>query len=562
MHSISNKKLEIVFDDNPVFIKCIKNKLTGEQLCKNGRQTIIIRNPLYVSDPHYLFEAEVINLNGNDFELIFRDDSGNKAGLKIIPEEDDIKFQINVEAAEPVWLVEWRASGFDFEQVTIPALGGQTLTKDMTPETMLSYKYPFWWNAQFALGENKKGGLFIHTKDEKPDFKLFRVKREAKQFELTLGFESKAPINSTNLKREWYLDSYKDNWKIPVDKHRKWLEEKFLLLPHNQHPHMPGWAEKINFILEPWGMRKDQPQPHHTFEQIKNRLYEFAELHNPEETLLYLPGFAENGIDSHAPDYNPSEKCGGEKKFKELVDAAHKLGYKVMIHTNVLALTFQHPMFQKFKECRVVDWSGKTVGWGNDIDGDWLPEEFFAYVNPGYKEWGDHMEKVIGSLINKFKIDAVFLDQTLLAFNVSKGPNFLTGMKNHIQRLQKSFPHILFAGEGIHEEVLEALPFAQIHGIDSLSEIHGMEGEKEWRKVHPVSSYLFGKYTRLCAHLLTKYPKHPKFKLQENSYKKLKVIPALCLYNSSQKIDIPEVRKMIERAKSLNPKSKKIFSKR
>src|SRR5690606_10618201 len=109
MHSISNKKLEIVFDDNPVFIKCIKNKLTGEQLCKNGRQTIIIRNPLYVSDPHYLFEAEVINLNGNDFELIFRDDSGNKAGLKIIPEEDDIKFQINVEAAEPVWLVEWRA---------------------------------------------------------------------------------------------------------------------------------------------------------------------------------------------------------------------------------------------------------------------------------------------------------------------------------------------------------------------------------------------------------------------------------------------------------------------
>src|SRR5690606_1509542 len=150
----------------------------------------------------------------------------------------------------------------------------------------------------------------------------------------------------------------------------------------------------------------------------------------------------------------------------------------------------------------------------------------------------------------------VFLDQTLLAFNVSKGPNFLKGMKNHIQRLQKAFPGILFAGEGIHEEVLAALPFAQIHGIDSLSEIHGMEGEKEWRKIHPVSSYLFGKYTRLSAHLLTKYPKHPKFKLQEESYKQLKVIPALCLYKTSQKIDIPEVKEMIDRAKKLKQKSK------
>ena len=554
MHKISNNKLEIIFDENPVFIKSITNKLTGEKFCIDGRQTVIIRNPLYVSDPHYLFEAKIFNLNGNDLQLIFSDDFGSKAVIKIIPEEDDLKFEINVESKEPIWLVEWRVSGFQFEQVTIPALGGQTLTKDMTPETMLSYKYPFWWNAQFTLGENKKGGMFLHLKDKNPDFKLFRVKRNDDEFELSLGFEANAPITKNTLRREWYLDSYTGSWKKPIDKHRIFLESKFNLLSYDEHPHFPDWSEKINFILEPWGMRKDQPEPFHTFDEIKERLHEFAELHNPAETLLYLPGFAENGIDSHAPDYNPSEKCGGEKKFKELIDKAHQLGYKVMVHTNVLALTFQHPLFQKFKDRQVVDWFRKKVGWGNDIDGDWLAEDFFAYVNPGYKEWGDHLEKVIGNLISKFKIDAVFLDQTLLAFNVSKGPNFLTGMKEHIQRLQKAFPKILFAGEGIHEEVLSALPFAQIHGIDSLSEIHGMEGKNEWRRVHPVSSYLFGKYTKLSAHLLTKYPKHPKFKLQENSYKKLGVIPALCLYKATQKIDIPEVRKMIERAKRINLK--------
>ncbi|OGU74262.1 MAG: hypothetical protein A2V93_08180 [Ignavibacteria bacterium RBG_16_34_14] len=558
MNKISNNKLEILYAENPVFIKHIKNKLTGEKFCINGRQTIIIRSPLHVSDPVFLFEIKSFSFNEKDFQLIFGDDSGNKAQIKILSYEDDLKFQIKVESNEQIWLVEWRVSGFQFEQVIIPALGGQTLTKDMTPETTLSYKYPFWWNAQFVLGENKNGGMFLHTKDKDPDFKLFRVKRGEAEFELSLGFEANAPITKTTLEAEWFLDSYKESWKNPVDKHRKWLEKKFILFPFNEHPHFPGWAKNINFILEPWGMRKDQPEPHHTFEQIKKRIKEFVKLHNPDQTLLYLPGFAENGIDSHAPDYNPSVKCGGEEKFKELVDSAHKLSYKVMIHTNVLALTFQHSLYQKFKDFQVTDWFGKQIGWGNDIDGDWLPEEFFTYVNPGFKEWGDYMEKVIGNLINKFKIDAVFLDQTLLAFNVSKGPNFLAGMKDHIYRLQKTFPEILFSGEGIHEEVLSVLPFAQIHGLDSLSEIHGMEGKKEWRKLHPVSSYLFGKYTRLCAHLLTKHPTHPKFKSQENSYKKLNIIPALCLYKDSQKINIPEVKKMIERAKKLNKKIRSI----
>jgi Domain of unknown function (DUF6259) len=554
MNKISNKKSEIVFDKNPVFIKHIKNKLTGEMFCLNGRQTIIIRPLSHISDPAYLFEAELFHFNEKGARINFKDELGNRAELLIQPEEDDIRFLINVNSIEPVWLIEWKLTGFQFEQVTIPALGGQTLTKDMTDETTLSYKYPFWWNSQFALGENKKGGMFFHIMDKEPNLKLFRVRREESQFQLFLGFEAEAPIKEKTFKAGWFLDSYKGSWKKPVDKHRTWLEKSFELKTLNKHPHYPKWAEKINFILELWGMRKDQPEPHHTFEQMKGRIKEFAKLHGPKETLLYLPGFAENGVDSHAPDYNPSEKCGGENKFKELINTAHQLGYKVMIHTNILAFTFQHPMYKEFKDFQVVDAFNRNLGWANDIDGDWLAEEFFAYINPGYKEWGNYMAKVIGNLINKFNLDAVFLDQTLLAFNVSKGPNFLTGMRKHVEHLQKTFPKILFAGEGLHEHVLSALPFAQIHGIDSLSEIHGMEGKKEWRKVHPVSSYLFGKYTKFCGHLLTKYPGNPKFKMQENAYKKLNVIPVLCLYSNLQEMDISEVRKMIARAKKLNYK--------
>ena len=124
-------------------------------------------------------------------------------------------------------------------------------------------------------------------------------------------------------------------------------------------------------------------------------------------------------------------------------------------------------------------------------------------------------------------------------------------MRDHVKRLQSAFPEILFAGEGMHELVVETLPVAQIHGIDSIAEVHGMEGHKTWRKIHEISAYFFQKYTKLTGHLLTKHPSHPLFKPQEEAYSQLNVIPTLCLYDNEQEIDIPEVKKMIQRANKL-----------
>ena len=133
-----------------------------------------------------------------------------------------------------------------------------------------------------------------------------------------------------------------------------------------------------------------------------------------------------------------SLQCGGELEFKKLMDEAHKLGFKVMIHTNVLAMTYTHPLYRDFKKFQVIDCFEREQGWAMDIDGDWLTEPYFAYINPGEKEWGKLMQKIIGEIIEKFSVDGVFLDQTLLAFNVSRGPNFMKGMKEHIQHLQNS----------------------------------------------------------------------------------------------------------------------------
>lgn len=545
---ITSEKIEIKFKDSPLDVERLFIIANNETICANGEQSFLIRTVKSLSDPFLLTEITFVELSDEGIAFQASDESGlYKLNCSIGKTKHGLKYSIEAEGPEPVWLVEWKLNGLNFEKVLVPALGGQSLEKNMPPGSTLSYKYPFWWNAQFALGEINNGCIILDAKDSAPELKLLRVSKDENGFGLTYGAEAPAPLSSNKFKAEWYIEFIEGDWKNAVDYHRVWLESNYNLKPFKENPHFPEWMNKINFVLEPWGARKSS-KPFHTFKQMTERLYEFKKIHNPENTLVYLAGFAENGIDSHAPDYNPSEQCGGREEFKKLVEEAHSLGYKVMIHTNVLALTYGHKKYEEFKKFQVIDVFERPQGWAMDMDGDWLTEPYFAYMNPGYKEWGKYMSETLGELINEFNIDAVFLDQTLLAFNVSSGPNFLTGMKNHVKKLQKNFPNVLFAGEGLHEQVLEALPVAQIHGIDSIAEVHGMEGQLEWRKVHPVSVYLFNKYTKFTGHLLTKHPSHPMFKLQEDSYAKLGVIPTLCLYDYNQKIDLPEVHKMIERS--------------
>jgi hypothetical protein len=555
--TVRAERVEITFGGGPLAIERITHLPSGRTVCDGGDQRFLLRLPKAPSDPVHLTAVSEVEQEGGGLAFTVSDESGRfRVRVRIAAGDDGLRFSLKAEGPEPIWMAEWKLYGLDLHEVVVPALGGQALGRAMPEGTQVSYKYPFWWNAQFALGElgDDEGGVWLRTTEAAPRFKLFRVHKleeDADRFALGLGFEADAPITSPTLEATFLFNGYEGDWRTPTEAHRQWMAGALGLGPYREHPHFPAWADDISFVLEVWGMRKDLGRPAHTFDDTVDRIEAFAEKHPPEQTLLYLPGFAEEGIDSRIPDYNPGEKLGGDEGLRRLVDRAHRLGYRVMIHTNVLGMTYTHPRYPEFAQHQVVDQFGQRLGWGNDLDGDWLPEPYFAYINPGADAWSDLMQETLGRLIRDFDLDAVFLDQTLLAFNVSNGPNFVAGMRRHVERLQRAFPDVLFAGEGLHEQVLPALPFNQIHGIDSIAEVHGMEGERPWRRVHPVSVALFGPHTRFVAHLLTKHPSSPAFAAQEAAYAALDVVPALVLYRKSQGMEGPEVEAMLARARTL-----------
>lgn len=556
--TIESRALRLELDgDRPLRIKRLVHLPTGREVATETTQRFAVRTPDRLSDPYFLTEIQSVDLQGDTLIVVLVDEEGRfRLTCRIGGCDQGLEWQIRLEVPVPTWMLEWRFMDLDLRRVVVPALGGQALGADMPGGTTVSYKYPFWWQSQFAVGEmDDRAGVWLRMMEADPRLKVLHVQRadvEEERFSLGLGLEAEGTLDGTTLSGSWYLEGYSDTWREPAGIHREWMRETFDVVPYSEHPHYPAWVDEINFILEIWGMSKEVPESRHTFDEMADRIREFAGYHDPSKTLLYLPGFAGRGIDSDAPDYEPAHKCGGRLGFRRLVNTAHDLGYRVMIHTNVLALAYSHPLYERFRSYQVVDFFGRPQGWGNDIDGDWLSEPFFAYVNPGHVEWAEHMKSVFADLLDSFAVDGIFLDQTLLAFNVSRGPNFIRGMRDHVRRLQTAFPHVLFAGEGVHEQVLSALPMTQIHGIDSIAGVHGLEGAREWRRVHPISAHVFSPFTRLTAHLLTRHPTSPIFERQEAAYEELGVMPALVLYNRSHKIDVPQLQRLLERARFLD----------
>ncbi|HLE56370.1 MAG TPA: DUF6259 domain-containing protein [Rhodothermia bacterium] len=583
--SVVSRALEIGFGADPSIIDFVRNRLNGNIVCRNGRQDALIRVHDRISDPERLTNVSRSgrpDLPPGVEEFVFTNDEGAyTASVTVAGDDEGIGFHLVASGPEPIWMVEWTIHGLKLDEVIIPALGGRRISSEMPDGLVDSFQYPVWWNAQFVIGSSgsQSGGIWLHSGETRPRMKVLRVRKEGSdRFALTLGIRADAPLVVANVALSWHIDGYSKSWTEPADRYRSWLESTFDLVPYEQHPHYPEWMNEVNLILQLCGMWPRSVKGH-TFEEMTSRIEAFARLHPPKETLLYIPGFAEKGLDSDIPDYRPSPALGGANGLSKLVDRAHELGYRVMLHTNILGMTFNHALFPQFRDLQIKDEFGDLRSWGHDLDGDWMTEPFFAYINPGAHRWGDLFESLVRTLVDEYGADAVHLDQTLLAFTVSNGPNFMDGMKGLVGRLQRSFPQILFQGEGIHEWILPVLPVAQIHGVDSitpvekvylaagsrfgllpkilsgLSRLVGFKKGRPWIQIHPVSSRVLGRYSRMTPHLLTDHPSGAKFSYQEAAYARLGISPALVCYGSHQTIDGPRVRKMLRRAKSVRSRN-------
>jgi len=367
--------------------------------------------------------------------------------------------------------------------------------------------------ARFAIFECEDKTLWVHCMDTLFKPSRIWISRSGEQMILDIFSEELAKDRSTTFESPlWVLEEVSE-WKEAVDKYRMWMENAYCLKTYEERGDVPEWAKAIALYVNIYAHSYTN-RVHYSFSDIRNILAELAKRFRAGNTLVYIAGW-DGRIDMTYPEYEPSEEVGGSEGLKKLVDKAHELGFRVMLHFNMWGVDYKSPFYEKFKEHQVEDSEGRSLGWDADHNKDGIRERLFAYVSPDYDGFRNLLVEKISSIMNRFGIDAIHLDQTAAYVNDPKHDISL-GFRKLVREIKDRFPQVLVEGEGINELTVGLVPIYHVW----------IRGERP----HPVFKELFNPYSRPVGHMDMPSLAYPKrYRRIQKLYDTLNLVPSLGL---------------------------------
>ncbi len=499
--------------------------------------------------------------------------SGCCCQITIIKNGFDFDWQAQARHFELIKSIQVYVSPLPLGKIIAPdtgLVGGSE--RSLTNGELISYIYPFnsggntptnGLNAQFIVIEGSKDSYSVSTKQYPPRILRYTFYRQDNFLKMVFTTEANAWERKKTLATEPCCVKKVKNWKEAVDSHAAWLEETFNIVSFIKRRDVPDWAKKIGLVVNLHGQGY-LGETHHTFSEMSERLQELSRLFPPERTLVYIPGWC-GPYDLTYPDYepDPDNVMGGEKGFRQMIAAAHKLGYKIMPHVNhqMVSITRKNkPLIEKIvKEHSTRNSAGDLQYWRCDYDSDGTNEIVLAIVSPDSRQWREYFIKKMNILVEEYGVDALHLDTSSGFFN-DPHHNYYKGACLLFSELKKRHPNILIGGEGISELMIPFTPF--VHNLP-------VNGDK---KYHPVADYLYQRYLRTYAHLITPSPdgttgvwpikpiismKKPVKKIKDvkktvQYNKKMfnqTIIPTIVLADRSVDLGMKSIRKIIDLAK-------------
>ena len=158
------------------------------------------------------------------------------------------------------------------------------------------------------------------------------------------------------------------------------------------------------------------------------------------------------------PTYQAALRMGGEAGFKRLIQEGQRLGFKMMPMFGANAANRKLPNFAKFADAATdrIEGDPFNLSWV-DWDNDRHQEGFGAYMNLGVESWRRWLTARIADTIDRYGVDAYFLDIIGGWMNNTKA-DMHEGARAMISDLRTRYPRVLCCGEFLYDALLEFIP--------------------------------------------------------------------------------------------------------
>jgi hypothetical protein len=346
--------------------------------------------------------------------------------------------------------------------------GGSGFTDPQDNEVLLGY--PFGGGSLFTArginspiavvrsGENDF--FFLSCLNDQVRANRFYFQPGEKGYRVELIFEragwQKANTIETPLWRAGRAASAEDAHRL----HFEHVEKAFRIPNWESRDDVPAWFREIALVVAPHGM-------HWTGYIFNNfgkttAILEWVATQIPaRRVLVFLPAW-DGRYYWNYPLYEPDPRLGAEEGFARLIRRGHELGFHFMPMFGTNAANARLPVFPKLADAAMaqIDGDAFNLNWV-DWDNDRHNEGWGRYMNVGVDSWRGWLSGRIADIIERFKVDAYFLDIAGGWENNTKADPH-EGTCRLVAGLRDRFPHVMACGEMSYDALLACIPVYQV----------------------------------------------------------------------------------------------------
>jgi len=243
--------------------------------------------------------------------------------------------------------------------------------------------------------------------------------------------------------------------------HYAHLERAYRLPAWEARDDVPAWLRDVGLVLALHGM-------HYTGYAFNDfaRMLEILQWAAPqfpaERTLVFLPAW-DGRYYWNYPAYRADERLGGEAGLKQLVDQGHQLGYRFMPMFGMNAANRRQKEFRNVADAATyrIDGDRFDLDWV-DWDNDRHQEGWLSYMNLGVDSWREWLSARIGDTIERYGMDAYFLDISAGWMNNTQA-DMHEGTRRLVAELRASYPKVLACGEFAYDALFGFIPLFHVY---------------------------------------------------------------------------------------------------
>jgi len=509
------KQVSVVVKDDKVYIETqtlsaviekgilssLRSKINQEEFIEKpdvsnfrALQLLYIKNELVQVNEEKFGTIESHQISDHSAEIVFHSwDGDGVLSISADAETGDLMIEPSAYSSRPgVLACRWSISGLKPGlELVAPFFQGIKLKLDDPLIKNNRWRWPFSWEAGFAILQSIEGGFWIHTRDTRYRFKALQTGIESDPFFIGLESETYGPI-SENLSAGgicWRINTYSGNWHVPAEKYRQWYWQAYNL--ESEERRRQPWIYNVKLAVS-WC-----PGNPGILDALAKRV-------SPKNVLLHFSNWRTDGYDENYPTYTASESA------KVFIKKCRQMGFHVMPHFNSIDMDPSHPVYTQIRDFPYRDVETKQLqGWswykGRGIG---VPEsnmnrlnnqdkKVMVKIHPGLSMWRSILGENILKAVRELSLDTVFIDVTLCIWNIhnciveSIAPT--EGMNRLIRHVADLGDGLVVGGEGLNEITAQGESFSQAHLFKSWqSSIEGLERAGGCN----LNEFLFGKLCR------------------------------------------------------------------